>query len=310
MRILDHSEIDLQLLAEGGGGDGGGTAAAAPGVAAPDIDTGDSNPLANVVYGKQPEVSDAGTQKPEEAKPQLTPEDRKAEFKKLIKGEYREEYGESVEQTVKARPKSTKDKVDKYDALMPTLEMLANKYGTKPDDIEALSKAIAEDDAFYEKEAFEKGVSVEQLKAYKKIERENEALRRANEERDMREEGARQYSEWMRQAEDAKAVYPGLDLRSEVENPQFLRLLRAGIDVKTAYTVIHQDEIVPAAMQYAAKAAEKHTADKIAARGARPAENGLGAAGAAVVKRDVSKFTDADLDEVLRRVKGGDKIVL
>ena len=254
-------------------------------------------------------MSDAGTQKSESAKTEPVAPDRKAEFEKLIKGDYKEEYGKRVEETVQRRLRATKDKVDRYNALTPMLEMLANKYGVKADDVEGLSKALAEDDAFYEKEAYEKGVSVEQLKAYKKMERENAALRRANEERDMREAGAKQYATWMEQAEAAKAVYPSLDLRTEVQNPDFLRLLRAGVDVKTAFAAIHQDEIIPAAMQYTAKAVEKQVTDTIAAMGARPAENGLGASGAAVVKSDVSKLTDADMDEIIRRVAGGERIV-
>lgn len=309
MFYFNASGINLQLFAEGGDGGAGATAAAEnAGVAASQNDTG-VNPLADVIYGKQADVSDAGTQKSESAKTEPVAPDRKAEFEKLIKGDYKEEYGKRVEETVRSRIKPYQSKVDRYNELQPMLEMLAGKYGVKADDIEALSKALAEDDAFYEKEAYDKGVSVEQLKAYKKMERENAALRRANEERDMREAGAKQYAEWMEQAEAAKAVYPSLDLRTEVQNPDFLRLLRAGIDVKTAFAAIHQDEIIPAAMQYTAKAVEKQVTDTIAAMGARPAENGLGASGAAVVKSDVSKLTDADMDEIIRRVAGGERIV-
>ena len=301
--------INLQMFAEGSDGGAGATAAAAnAGVAAPQTETG-VNPLADVIYGKQADVSDAGTQTQESAKTEPAAPDRKAEFEKLIKGDYKEEYGKRVEETVRSRIKPYQSKVDRYNELQPMLEMLAGKYGVKADDVEALNKAIAEDDAFYEKEAYEKGVSVEQLKAYKKMERENTALRRVNEERDAREQGAKQYAAWTQQAEAAKAVYPSLDLRTEVQSPDFIRLLRAGVDVRTAFEVLHKDEIIPAAMQYTAKAVEKQVTDKIAAMGARPAENGLGASGAAVVKSDVSKLTDADMDEIIRRVAGGERIV-
>ena len=112
----------------------------------------------------------------------------------------------------------------------------------------------------------------------------------------------------MQQADSLKAVYPTFDLNAEVENPQFRQLLRSGIDVRTAYEVIHKDEIIPAAMQFTAKTVEQKIANKIASGGSRPAENGMANQGAATVKSDVSKLTRADREEIIRRVQRGEKI--
>ena len=72
--------------------------------------------------------------------------------------------------------------------------------------------------------------------------------------------------------------------------------------------MIHKDEIIPAAMQFTAKAVEQKLTNKIIANGARPAENGNSSQGASVTKSDVSQLTKADRAEIARRVARGEKI--
>ena len=91
----------------------------------------------------------------------------------------------------------------------------------------------------------------------------------------------------MQQEQDTKKVYPSFSLRAEMNNPDFVNLLRSNVNVKTAYEVIHKDEIIPAAMQFTAQTVERKLANKIAANGARPTENGMSSQGTAVVKSDV-----------------------
>lgn len=93
-----------------------------------------------------------------------------------------------------------------------------------------------------------------------------------------------------------------------MENPKFLDLLKSNIDVRTAYEVLHKDEIIPAAMQFTAKTVESKIAKSIAANGSRPAENAVGAQAPAVVKSDVSQLSKADRKEIIRRVAKGEKI--
>ena len=80
--------------------------------------------------------------------------------------------------------------------------------------------------------------------------------------------------------------------------------------MRTAYEVLHKDEIIPAAMQFTAKTVESKLAKKIAAGGQRPAENGMGSGSPAVVKSDPSQWTRADREEIRRRVARGEKIRL
>jgi hypothetical protein len=308
-------KINLQLFAEGaGGGEGGTGSEGATGVTATNAVSQKrgvkSNPLANVVYGKQEEAAQtADVQETNTTVPEAVQQpDRNAEFEKLIKGEYKDLYDARVQDTIQRRLKGSKETVDKYNALSPTLELLGKKYGVDPNDTEALSKAIEEDDAYYEEEALQKGITVEQLKEFRKMEKENATLRQQMQEKNAREQGAKLYAQWMEQGEKTKAIYPSFDLRAEMQNPKFTDLLRANIDVRTAYEVIHKDDIIPAAMQFTAKTVEQKLTNKIIANGARPTENGVSSQSSAVVKSNVSQLNKADRAEIARRVARGEKI--
>ena len=297
--------LSLQVFAEGAGAGDGGTAegqGATAGVASQQKAV--KNPLANVKYGIQEDAAPvAGVQ--EETTAVV---DRNAEFEKLIKGEYKDLYDARMQDTIQKRLKSSKETVDKYNALTPTLEMLAKKYGVDIGDIDSLNKAIQEDDSYYEEEALEKGITVQQLKEIRKMERENAALKAQMEEAQRQENGKKLYAAWMQQADETKKVYPSFDIQTEMNNPQFRALLHSNIDVRTAYEVTHKDEIIQGAMQFTAQTVESKLAKKIASNGARPAENGMSSQSAAVVKSDVTQLSRKDRDEIRRRVANGEKI--
>ena len=293
--------INLQLFAEGSGtGDGGATGATGE-VAAPQS-KGVKNPLADVKYGIQQDAQATAVQETVEIP------DRTAEFKKLIKGEYKNEYDAEVRDIVQKRLKGTKETVDKYNALAPTLELLSKKYGVDVNDIAALNTAIEDDDSYFEDEALEKGITVQQLKEIRKMEKENAELKRQMQEQNAQQNAAKLYAAWMDQAEKAKSVYPSFDLQAEMQNPRFVDLLRSNIDVRTAYEVLHKDEIIPAAMQFTAQKVEQKLTNKIIANSARPTENGIRSQSAAQVKSDVSQLSKADLAEIAKRVARGEKI--
>ena len=303
--------INLQLFAEGGG-DGGTGAEGATGASATAAVSQNkgvkSNPLADVVYGKQPTSQPTEETSPAAKVVENPTEDRNAKFEALIKGEYKDLYDARVSDTVQKRLKASKETVDRYNELSPTLEALGKKYGVDPTDIKALNKAIEDDDSYYEQEALEKGMSVEQLKEVRKMEKENAELKKQMEEQNRKENANKLYAKWMSEAESAKAVYPSFDLRAEMQNKTFVDLLRSNIDVRTAYEVIHKDDIIAGAMQFTAKKVEQNLTNKIIANGARPSENGNSSQGASVTKSDVSTLTKADRAEIARRVARGEKI--
>ena len=302
---------NLQLFADGGAagaGADGGTAqgqGVTAGAASQQTKGAKGNSLADVKYGVQPEESApaAEVQKTTEAQTDLN-----AEFEKLIKGQYKEQYDSRVQDTIRNRLKGTKETVDKYNALTPTLEILANKYGVDATDIEALNKAIQEDDAFFEEEALKRGMSVQDYKAIRKMERENAELKRQMQDQQNKEKADKLYAQWMQEEQEAKKVYPSFNMQAEMQNPEFVKLLRSNVNVRTAYEVLHKDEIIPAAMQFTAKTVESKLAKKIAANGSRPAENGMSSQASSVVKSDVSQLTKMDIAEISRRVARGEKI--
>lgn len=300
-------KLNLQLFGDGAGaGSDTGAEGATQGVTAadalPQTKGEKKNPLSNVKYGIQGDNPTAGETG------QVETPDRNAEFEKLIKGEYKDLYDARVQETIQKRFKGTKETIDKYNALAPTLEMLSQKYGVDTSDIEALNKAIQEDDSYYEEEALQKGVSVEQLKNIRKMERENAELKRQMQEQSVKENADRIYAEWMKQSEALKSVYPTFELDVELKNPKFIDLIKNNVDVRTAFEVIHKDEIIGSAMQFAANQTKQKVANNIIANGMRPTENGVSSQSPAVVKSDVSQLSKEDRAEIIRRVQRGDKI--
>jgi hypothetical protein len=285
--------LNLQLFAEGTGGAGDSGASATDAVSQ---STGE-----NTASIKKEDVSPA-------AEVDKSADDRRAKYEEFLK-EFKDLDDERVQGIVKNRLKSSKDSAAKYDALAPTLEVLAKKYGVEPTDIAALNKAIDEDDSYYEQEALEKGVTVKQLKEIRKIEKENASLKKEKEARKREDSAKKIYSSWMDQAEKTKAVYPSFNLEAELKsNPKFGELLKSNIDVKTAYEVIHKDEIIASAMKYTADTVEQKIADNIIAGGSRPSENGNSSQGAATARLDPSTMSKEERAEINRRVLRGEKI--
>lgn len=274
------------------------------------------NPLATVKYGKQkPAQPEKGKKPAEDKKGDKNDEERKAEFEKLIKGEFKDLFAQRTQQIINDRFKKTKQIEAQLEAQNELLEKLAAKYGVGTSDVDALSKAIDEDNTYYEQEALKAGMTVEQFKDYRKTMAENASLKRAQDQAKNRAQGEQIYAGWLKQAEALKAKFPEFDLEKEINDPKtgerFLGLLKHNIDVENAHFLVHKDEILGGAMQYSAQQAAKRVTDGILAKGRRPRENGANTAAAGqVVKADPSKFTKDDRDEISRRVLRGEKIIL
>jgi len=303
--------FDIQFFGEGAGGAGGGTGAGGDGAgAAPTGQTAAApaqpqqqgvkgNPLAGVQYGKQDDAPAAG---------EPSTDQRTAQFEALIKGEYKDLYDARVQETIQKRLKGNEATVQKYNALAPVLDLLAGKYGVKADDIDALSKAIEDDETFYEDEALEKGLTVQQVKEIRKMQRENAALKAQMDAQKNQEAANALYAAWMQQAEQVKGIYPGFDLATELQSEQFRTLLRSNVPVQTAYEVVHKDEIIPAAMHFTAQKIQEKTLNNVRAGMTRPQEGAMAGQGAVQIKSDVSQLTKADREEIARRVARGEKI--
>lgn len=285
------------------GGEAGGNAAGSnAGVA-------DQTKPEKVLYGIQPteaEPQEAETTNNNETETKSEPVDKGKAFEDMIKGDYKEQFDARVKQILDRRFK-THDELEKRNAASQEIfDILNAKYGTK--DLEGLKKAVQEDDSYFEEAAEAENLSVEQYKYKLKLEKENAAKDEALREIQRRENANRMYADWQRQSESLKTRYPNFSLEKEAANPQFVRLLQNGIDVKTAFEAIHHDEVLSGAMMQTAQAVRKNVTDNIKARGLRPSENGINAQAGVIVKNDVSKLTSKDRAEIARRARMGETI--
>ena len=234
------------------------------------------------------------------------PVDKGKAFEDMIKGEYKEQFDARVKQILEKRFKEKDDLVQFKNDSQEILDLMFAKYGVK--DLKALQQAVQGDDSYFEEAAEAENLTVDQYKYKLKMEKELEQKDKALKEIERRESANRAYAEWQRQSESLKARYPNFSLETEAANPQFVRLLQNGIDVKTAFETIHHDEILSGAMMQTAQAVRKNVTDSIKARGLRPSENGINAQAGVIVKNDVSKLTPKDRAEIARRARMGETI--
>lgn len=237
-----------------------------------------------------------------------TQEDLDAEFEALIKGKYKSQYDKRFQESFDRRHKDYKQTQETLKGMEPMLDMLRQKYGVK--DLKDLQKAIVEDDSYYETEAAERGISVEQLKYMKQIERENAKFRQQQEESRQQEAAREKVNRWIQQEAGMKNQYPAFSLRAELQNPDFEQLLLSGVDVETAYKVTHMDEIMGGAMNYTAKKAVEKTVKGIQARGNRPDEAGIAPARGNPGKKSVSDMSGDEIMDIAKRVMNGETITL
>lgn len=242
-----------------------------------------------------------GAVTPDAAPPEAAP-DLTGEFDQLIQGKYKEQYHAKVQDTIHRRLRSSRETVEKFNTLTPALKVLSDHYGLDGTDMAALCKAVEGDDTFYQKEAAQRGLPVDQLRAFRALEQENAALR----QQESRARWDHQMGLWDQQAKQAREVYPDLDMNTECADPQFRRLLLQGLDVQTAYLVVHRQEL----MKQAADAGKQMLASHLAGAAARPSENGTTSQSASVSRFDVAAMTKKDREAIRRRAARGERIRL
>jgi len=238
------------------------------------------------------------------------------EWDTLIKGKYKEQYGKAINDAVNKRFKHQKDLQGQIDAIDPIIRTIAQKYDVKADalgniPINVLQQKIDSDNSLYEQEAYERGMSVEDLKTMKSLERENAQLRRATQYT----EEQREWDALVAQGEELKQTYPAFDMDNEMLNPQFGKLLatfqRSGFPnaVQIAYETVHRDQIMGGAMQYAVEQTKQKISNSIQSGMTRPQENGTSqTAAGAPTALDPSKLTREEIADIKRRAARGERI--
>ena len=113
-----------------------------------------------------------------------------------------------------------------------------------------------------------------------------------------------------RQAEEMKTLFPGFDLRRELDNPAFARMTApdVGIRVEDAYYAVHRQEIQSAAMQVTAQKTAQKISNSIAAGSRRPNENGTSGQAPSVTTFDYRSMSPEQREALKRRIRSGEKI--
>ena len=301
---MKRFKLNIQFFGEGAGtGASAGTGAEGSGAETGSID------LASQGSANNGDNVDVTEPQGETAK---TPQQRQEDFEALIMGEYREEFQKRTQRIIDKRFKQQGELENTLKSHDELLTVLAQKYGVDSRDAKAIMDAINKDDSFYEQEALDKGLSVKQLKEIKQLERDNASLRKAQEEAESKRHTDQIYSEWLNESEELKNKY-GLDsfnLESEIQNPEFIKLLAGGISLESAYKAIHFDDMVGGAMAHTAATVKEKMANNIASRSGRPAENGVSSQSTSNFKTDVNKMTKADRAKIMREVQKGANVVL
>ena len=196
--------------------------------------------------------------------------------------------------------------------MAPLLETLSKGYKVDLGGKDAISKisALVEDDSkFYESDAVKAGMDVAQYKEVEKLRRANERMSDELKNRQNDDMARQQYAAWMNEAEETAKLYPGFDLREELNNPDFRACLESGVGVTASYVASHYDTLMPQVLQMGAKQGRAMAAKDIAAKSARPSENGASSTAAAVTKYDPASMTREQRNKLAERAAKGERIV-
>jgi len=245
-----------------------------------------------------------------ESAPQMegAEEDLNASFKELVNGKYKDVYQKETQRIIDKRFKATKNLEKQIADSQPIIDTLMQRYGIQDNDMVKLSAALDDDNNMWAEAADEAGMTIDQYKSFKKLERENQrfAKERENQERERKIQEA--YQNVLRQADEVKKKFPSFNLEMENQNPEFVSMVSKGIPVEHAYKMIHMDEIIGEAMKSTAVASEKRVVDNIRANGQRPVENAASRQSAFTAKTDVSKLTKEQRREAAQRAARGEMI--
>ena len=237
-----------------------------------------------------------------------TPEEREKAFNDMINGNFRDLFDARMQKAIKERVGEVKQLQQQLQQQNDVIGLVAKKYGISTDKMGDIREALESDDVFWEEAAADQGMTVDSYKKMVKLEAENEALHKAREEAERKNQKDAVFQKWDREAEELKRMYPQFDLQSEIQDKRFLDLMGAGIDMRTIYETLHHDEILPALMQQTAKAATKQQAAAVRSGQLRPAENGMSSRPAAQTVKDPAKMTKEERQEYARRAARGEII--
>lgn len=234
-------------------------------------------------------------------------------YSSRIEEEYNKRYAAEKEKSQKdfqkalnARTRKANETIASYEQMQESFEILAQQYNVDVKDLKALNEAIINDDSRYEERAIETGQDVKTLREQDKMKRDYARMEQKLADYEQARQQQEIYNKLSVDADNLKGIYANFDLANELENPDFAALLKSGVTMRTAYEVVHKDELVPAAMNYAISRGAEKVAQSVAANGARPVENGNGGTSTAITKVDINNLSKEQMQDYIERARRGE----
>ena len=299
--------LDLHLFGEGGAA-AGGEAGAQGEAAQPAADSGNTrrgkSDLSKVLYGSEAANAPVAEEKKEVKTTSNTREEKRKTFREMINGEFKDLYTEEFQNAFNRRFPDYKKLQQDAENAQPILDKLSARYNILDGDLSKLAKDIDDDNTYWAAAAEEAGMPEDVYREYSEMRRQNAELLRAQQEQQARAQANAQVQQWFEESQAVKAKFPQFDFNTELQNPEFVSLLRHHTPMEHAYKVLHFDEI----MNDTAINTQKAVTENIRAKGTRPTENGSASQSPFTVKRSASQLNKLDRAEVVARVKRGEQI--
>lgn len=303
--------LELQLFADGGAASTGDAAPAADNAAEGGADPKATDSAAEG-SGSENGEGEAG----EEAK-KPSPAERRKAFGQMMSGEYKDLADEMMQNAVQIAAQN----LEASPEMRGLLEAIAEKYGTDATDLTALTDAIrngvVKDDAYFEKIAMEKGISVKTAREMDKLETQNRRLTAQQQAAQQMQKAAAErariaqiQARWDAEAEALKAKYPEFDREEVLANPEVEKMMRAGCSMEAAYRAAYFDRLMARQTAATAQQTEQGVLNRVQQRASRPAENGTRPGGAVQTHLDVEHMSRKDREALEKRVLRGEIITL
>lgn len=301
--------LELQLFADGGAASTGDAAPAADNAAEGGADP-EATDSAAEGSGSENGEGEAG----EEAK-KPSPAERRRAFGQMMSGEYKDLADEMMQNAVQIAAQN----LEASPEMRGLLEAIAEKYGTDATDLTALTDAIrngvVKDDAYFEKIAMEKGISVKTAREMDKLETQNKRLTAQQQAAQQMQKAAAErariaqiQAKWDAEAEALKAKYPEFDREEVLANPEVEKMMRAGCSMEAAYRAAYFDRLMAQQSAETAQRTEQGVLNRVQQRASRPAENGTRPGGAVQTHIDVEHMSRKDREALEKRVLRGEII--
>lgn len=228
-----------------------------------------------------------------------------AKFKEEYKNEFQKDFNSVFGKRFKGM-KETEERLKSYDE---DLEPLYKQYNVNnPKD---LANAFLSNPENFYTVAAENGTTPEEesakarLKAVNdKIEREENAKRLAAENAKKQEATRQLVERWSAESAEVKKLHPEFNMNECLRNPLFQQGLRLGMPMINLYRALNFDnvakDIEERAKKVAIEEAKKGTS--------RPYEVGTDVTRSVSADLDVNSLTDEEIDNILERVRKGEKI--